>query len=494
MRPVQDDVRFDFRGGVNKRFTHETIDSTEVINSRNMRQDELGGWRKRGGSQRIHTEQLESGADVVGLFQWRNPAGNLESVVICGGHFFHKIATDATFTKVAQAPLLDLVIKCRFQVHREGAAITLYIAQGDSVYSWDGTTFDQEPSANAPNAYDIEIYKSRLMAIDLTKTLYGTAVNAPENWTGGETGFAQDVETYDTEGCEGLLTIGSSLLIFKADNVARFTGVDRAIIRIDRETEGVSSDTGLKALHTLMKVDEFAMFLSDGGILVATESGIESISTKVDLLIRKNLNWAAIQNSVGVYLKQRGEVLFMHPFGASTQNDEGIVFNNDTHAWYATWDFQGFDVCVAARYERADGTETAIVGGYDGRIRELDPVGLTGKDDRLRDDTGGTAIPGDVELPFLEFGVPGQHKSLRNPIQTVITDLDATGVLKVDWENEKGDTGTLTIGSKGAGVKAYLWGSKAKGGRLKIKYREETAADWVLQGSVLRAAVGRRVA
>ena len=494
MRATADDVRFDFRGGVNKRFTHETIDATEVISSRNMRQDELGGWRKRGGSQRIHTEQLESGADVVGLFQWRNPSGVLETVAICGGHFFHKVAAGSTFTKVVASPTLDLTIKCRFEVHREGAAIVLYIAQGDSIYSWDGTTFDQEPSANAPDAYDIEIYKSRMFAIDLTKKIYATAVNSPEAWTGGESGIATDVETYDTEGCEGLLTIGSSLLILKADNIARFTGVDRAIIRIDRETEGVSSDTGLKALHTLMKVEEIAMFLSDSGILIATESGVQPISDNVDLLIRNDLNWAAIQNSVGVYLKQRGEVLFMHPFGAATDNDEGIVFNTKTQDLVRDMDFQGFDVCTAARYERADGTETAIVGGYDGRVRELDPVGLTGKDDRLRDDTGGTDIPGDVELPFLEFGAPGRHKSLRKPEQTVVTDLDASGSLLVDWENEQGDTGTLTIASAGAGVRSYLWGSKSKGGRLKIKYREETDADWVLHGSVLRAAVGRRVA
>lgn len=479
-RATAPDVRFDFRKGVNDSHSEDIMDAFEVVQCKNMRaHEEHGALVKRGPTQRVHVSQLESGATVTGLFQWTNPSGNNELVCICNGHFFHKEESDSNFTKVAST--FSTSERVRFMTHREGAAIVLYMAAGASIFKWDGTTLTTSISG-APDALDLVLYKGRAFGIEDDKTLHYTDVTAPEDWNS-----TADVETFDTEPLIGLTVVGSSLALAKADTIARFTGVDQAEIQIDRDTEGISVQAGVAARLTLINADEVGFFLSDRGPYLFTEAGIQYVGKNIE-------GWLGTVNpeyrhlACAGYNRRKREIVLACPTGTSTTNDECMVFSMVTQAWSGPFAFS-FDIACLCRYEYDDGTESLAAGGYDGRVRDIDVFDATldHKDDILRDDTGGTAIAAEVELPELIFGAPGQVKSLAR-VQVVMADLGASGELDIDWSNEHGDSGTLpAISSKGAGVDRYSWKSKARGTRIGLSLREETANPFVLAGLKLEA-------
>lgn len=486
MRPKTRDTRFDFRGGSNPTYTQDVVDTTEVRVARNMRHNsKYGGLEKRGPTQKIHTDQLESGALIVGLHTWTNPSGVNQVVVIAGGHFFHKIQSASTFTKIAQTPTLSTTERCRFQEHRAGATIVLYIAQGSSVYKWDGTTFSQSVTG-APDALDLQLYKGRLFASDDSKTVYYTDPSKPEVW-----GASADVETFDTKPLVALLVNGSSLCLFKQDTVARFTGDDTNTIRIDRETEGVSVLAGAIARGTVIEAEDFFFMLSDRGPYLGTEEGVQYVGGAVEDVIA---GWtkSSLPNAVAGYNRGRREIVLVGPNGGS-ENNQALIFSLVTQTWLHAWDFP-FNVCTLSRHELDDGTETLLAGGYDGYVRDLDArtAGLQAVDDAARDGSGGTDMPASVTLPDIIGGVPGDDKDLT-AIQYVRTDLDAGGKLVIEWSNESADSGRVPgIKTTGAGLRTYPFQSAARGTAITLTLKEETDAKWLFTAIDLDLTVTQR--
>ena len=483
-RQQSPDDRFDFRGGLNTSFSDDTVDANEFVSALNMRlNDEYGGLVKRAQTRKVHSDQLGAGAKVLGIHQWENPSGNKELVAICGGTFYHKEQGDTTFT--SEAGSLSTTERCRFEEHRDGATIVLYIAQGSSVYKW-GTTFATSV-ATAPDALDLKLYKGRLFGIEDTKRLHYTAVTAPEGW-----GDFADVETFDTDPLVALALTGSSLALLKGDTIARFTGNDQNTIEIDRESEGISPMAGCVARHTAVEVEAFFFFLSDRGPHLGTEAGVQYIGDKLEGVMKDDWQWSKVPAmALAVYNRGRKAIMLGVPEGASAVGaDTFYEYSMVANAWAGKWVFP-FEVCSIARYENADGSETVVGGGDDGYVRILDyRASATRLDDVSVAGVGGSAIAGDFQPGTLLFGTSRNYKSLGGE-QVLSCDLGAGGALYIDWENEFGDTGTLgPIASAGAGMHQYRFRSKARGARLTLTFREETDAAWRFYGLSLVGTVG----
>jgi hypothetical protein len=470
------DQRFDFSGGVNRSRTQDSLDATELRYARNMRRWESGGYRKRPGSKRIHTDALGAPTRIIGGHQWQNPSAAEEIVVISNTDLYYKSLAATTFTLVAGG--LSTTVPPRFCAHREGATIKLYIAEGSLSY-WDGTTLD-ESITGAPSAIDLGIYKGRLFAVDGTKALHWTQINEPENWDGGA---SADVETFDTEGCVALAPVGSSLAIGKRNSWSRFTGVSNQTIRIDRESEGINQNIGVLARHTVIPVENWFFFVHDRGPYLGDEAGVYFIGQGIENYLAANVDYSNLENAVATYDQGTRKILLMYPTGSSsTQNAEGWLFDMETRTWEGPIDFQGFNASCLIQHVRTDKTKGFLVGGYDGFVRDGWPTTALWKDDVVNAGTGGTAIPAKVTLPDIIGGNPGLQKSLR-AWQNVSCDLDDDGELYIDWTNEDGETGTIgPITSQGAGVNDYPWKSKGKGTRLTLSFREETANDFKFNG------------
>lgn len=475
--------RFDFRGGTNTSFSADVLGADELRLAQNARLT-YGNVEKRAGTQRIHTATIGAGNPVMGLYQWDAPGGK-QVVAVSNGNFYHKLGGAADFTEVVSA--LSTVKRSRFVPYRTGAAIKLMFADG-ALRSWDGAAL-VTAIAGAPAAEALAIYKLRMFAIAGTKTLYASKVGDPTVWAPGSGGLFADVETFDSEPLVGLLVVGSSLLCFKHDNIARFTGVDTNNIRLDIESEGVSSEVGLVATDTLVRFEDVGFFLSNRGPYVVSESGVQEAGLKIQREF-DFANHAVWQNAVAVHHQGRREIWLSIPAGAAVRNTATWIYSYRTQVWSGPHVFP-FDVSVASRYERSDLSESVLIGGYDGRVRDGDVPAVGAKDDVLVDGTLGANITMDVQLPPILGGDPTTVKRIMGKAK-VEADLKAVGLLEAYWSSELGAS-SVTIPSKGAGVKNYPYKlQNAKGARVVHGFRDATSEIVSVNGVLPAIAMGRK--
>jgi hypothetical protein len=267
------------------------------------------------------------------------------------------------------------------------------------------------------------------------------------------------------------MTVGSSLIIWKENNIARFTGVSAADIRLDRETEGVSAEVGLIAVEALVKAEEIVYFLSDRGVYMANESGVLHISPKIDAELRAESN---LEDSRMGHMAARAEIWLTVPSGNTW------IYDYRNQAWSGP--YTGFDAFSYAAYERSDGYESMIRTGvdyiYDCDVGVLDDVAYAG--------TGGTPVTLTVQYPDFLFRDPRLVKSVRG-VSTIEADLGASGYVELAWSSEMG-SGSVQLHTKGAGVRSYPFRLQARGRRIQVTITEDTENPIQLNGIVLEAS------
>lgn len=484
-RPRAIDSRFDSRGGVATALSDDILDLTEVKQAKNARSYTQGAWNKRNATQRLHTTQLEAGAGVTGVHLWK-PSAN-EAVAICNGHLFYKAYAAADYTKVAST--LSTTGLVRWARWRSGATIQLYFVDGVTLRRWDGavltTGFTSAPSTAAK---DLTLFKLRLFVIE-GKRLSWSKRGDPSLWGSGNGGGYADIETFDAEDLVGIIKVGSSILLAKQNNIARYTGISSEDVRIDTEQEGVSSTVGAVGVGTFITLDEAGFTLSDRGPYLVTESGVQP----VDLKIGKEFdlaNRAVMASAVAEYHRGRREVwLSMGAAGEST-NLTTWILNLRTLTWSGPFVFP-FAATSLGRYEQSDGTESVQVGGGDGWTRDLDVRTLAAKDDVLKDGTGGTNITLTLEYPPILGGEPAAIKAVR-AVQALSADLKAAGSVTAAWFSEMG-SGSVAIASAGTGMKSYpfKW-NFAKGRRIVRTLTDATSELVTIAGIQSPVSSGRK--
>jgi hypothetical protein len=486
-RPRSDsDPRFDFRGGVNTSFSEDTVDASELRRIKNGRLGSTyGAIDKRPGSQRVHDAAIGAGAQILGLFQWDAPTGK-QLVAVANGNLYHKLAAATDFTAIAAA--LSTTRRVSWAPYRIGAGIKLVFADG-ALRQFDGAALTSA-IANAPAARRVALYKGRLFATDGTKRLYATRVGVgdPPDFLVANGGVFADVETYDSEPLTGILVVGSSLLLFKEDNIARYTGISQSDIQIDTESEGVSSEIGLLAEDTLIRVEEIGFGLTTAGPYLFTEAGIEPLAFKLEKEFDL-ANKAQWQNAVAGYHRGRREVWLSIPPSGQAQNTVTWILNLRTKSWSGPHVFGGFNPAIYARYELADASENLVIGGYDGFVRQADVPAVLAVDDVTRAGSGGTPIEWDGQFAAMTFGAPGRVKSMKCE-QHVEADLGAAGVLVPYWSSEMGSGEGPALNSLGPGVKDYYFKLFAKGKRIVVGFRESTSTLISFVGFDPRAIIG----
>lgn len=480
------DARFDFRGGVNTAYSEELLDATELRHAQNARLGRTGAARKREGSRRHHGAALGGGAPVLGGCQWDAPGGK-QTVALCGGTLYYKAAGDAEYT--AGPGGFSTTIAPTFAPHRVGAAIVLYIADGVALRTWDGAALTAVASAPA-GARGLQIHKGRGFLLDGTKRLYWSRAADLTKWALPDDGGFADVESYDTEPLVGLTPVGASLALAKEESVARYTGIDSAEIRIDRDTEARGTGVGVLAPGALCPTPLGAFGLSAGGVVLIRESGVdENIGAKIaDQLAGAGgrINTAAWRGAVAGYHRGRRELWLFVPGAGETVNGTCWVYALDAECWSGPW--RGVAAASLWPYERPDGTLTLLAGGPDGRVRECDVPGLFA-DDALPDGSGGVPVDLDLILAPLLFGTPARVKKLRGN-QHVEADLPAGAVLECGWASDMGSVGAVRVPGQGAGVRDYRYRAAAAGRRLALRFRERTANPCTVAGVLPDAVMG----
>lgn len=498
---VKGDYRFDFRGGVNRGYSEDVLDSRELYSLANGRLGaKYGAITKRAGCQRIHDTAVASGAQVLGVTQWDSSTVSGQVVVVAGGNLYHiNLASDTDFTEISSS--LSTSVKPWFAPYTESGSQVLYIADG-ALRSFDGSSLTTSISG-APAALQIAVYKGRMFALDGSKVVYWAALTDPTYWSStigtgadiGKQGGQANVETYDTKALMGLAVNGSSLLLFKPDSIARYTGVSQEDIRIDQETEGVSPTLGCVAPGTIAEFGgdgetDAVFFLSDRGPAIATESGVKLIGAKIEPDIRGSA-WQYRNLAVATVNRYRHEIWLYIPEDGETENTQGWCWDYRLNAWAGPWSFP-FNVCSASRYQLGDSEESCLLAGYDGFVRDGDVEANGAVDDVLRDGTGGTNVTLTAQPPDLVFGDPGATKTLEGD-QFVDADLKTSGSLVVAFAGDGLTAQSTTLAGASSGLKAYDMRPNTVGRRIVMTMTDATDELIDIAGVALTADLQRRL-
>lgn len=485
--PQRPHTRFDFRKGVVSSHSEDILDRQELVSAQNARLG-YGSIDKRAGTQRLHDTAIASAADVLGLHQWDAPAVDKQVVAVAGGNFYHfNPASDTDFTEISSS--LSSSARPWFAAHIESGTPVLYFADG-ALRKWDGTTLTTSISG-APSATAVAVYKTRLFAIDGSKTIYWSVVADPDDWSSVNGGGSARVETYDTEGLVGLAKYGSSLLLFKEDNIARYTGVSASEIRIEQESEGVSPEVGCVAAQTIVEFEKGVFFLSDRGPYVANEAQAVPIGIQIEDQIMDAAT-SAWSNAVAVHNRRRKEIWLFFPGSGDTENTVGWCWNYRLGGWTGPWSLS-FNVCSAARFELTSELESVMLGGYDGFVRDGDVESVGAVDDVLRAGTGGSNVSMIVEWPDLVFDDPERIK-LLNPTQWIAANLKTNGSMTTSFAGDGKSAQTQAIASDGDGEKMYQLRPGTTGRRITFKITEATDEIVKIHGFRFLADMGTRAA
>ena len=476
------DARYDLRGGVNTAFAEDLLDGGELRRAFNARIVN-GIATKRCGSRRLHTAALPN--VVQGMFLWTPTGGNRQLVVIANGSLYYKAEGAASFTTGATSVFTTSDV-ARFTSFRVGSNLVVVIACGGNLRYWNGALLTEITSGALIDGVDVAAYKGRVYGIKRdSHSLCASKISDVTQWDVASGGLEEKVETFDSEPLVGLLVCGSSLILAKEDSIARLTGISTSDIRVDRNTDGVSSEVGVIARATLIPLERGYFFVSDRGPYLGSESSVEAIGMKVsgEFDFANKAVWA---KAVAAHHRGRHEIWLTAPgLPNSSSNDRVWVYDYRNRKWDGPWNTSA---TALAPYERENGRETVLRGSGGGWVTEED-IPNVHSDDNARTGTGGAATQLEVTYPQLLFGDPGREKNMRG-IQQVQANLEPGASLIVDWFSEMGG-GTVVVPSSGYGMRSYPFRLGAKGKRITIRLSSLDSKYAEIGGAVWDATLGR---
>jgi hypothetical protein len=478
----------DHTSGVNVSFSPDVDVQSYLLSARNARTSLYGSVEKRASTQRIHESAVGGGAAIKGIHQWNGPSGR-QTLAVSNGSLWHKTSAQADFSQVALG--LDTSARVSFAAHKstlDGSPQLYFVDGSGSMYYFDGSTA-YSVTSGVPTLTRIKVYNNRMFGIGEDNLLYYSAIDDPESWTAASGAGAVRISTYDTENLIALEVVGGSLLLFKENSVARYTGYDILDMRVQTDTVGVSADVGAIAAESVLRVEDVVFFISDRGPYMATEAGVRFIGLPVERawaeIPRDSLATAVVSHN-----KTRREVSFFVPSATESENLNCWRYNYRSNSWWGPDDFQGFNVSAAAQYERDDGSESLVVGGYDGFVRDADASDLpSARDDVLADGTGGKPIPMWLEYRPFNFGDNSRMKLMYVP-QDITADLGQSGRIVQTWESEVSRRST-EVTSRAKALRTYRTRPAVKGKRVFMSMLEETDELTTITELVLRAKIGK---
>jgi hypothetical protein len=424
----------------------------------------------------MHQTALNSGAAITGLIQWNNNGTN-QLVAIAGGNLYHRASGGGgfdAFTPVVPTSLFSTTVRQDFATMRtntSGAPLELFIADGE-VQKWTGSAVSQiDGIQNVPNADLIRQYHTRMFYrdTDFKNQIAWSVVGDPEDAQTGTLitdGSAALVGQTGDDDILSMEVIGSSLLFFTGDSIVRFTGYSSDDIRMDQDTEGVSSELGTVGRGATIKAEKFILTLTDRGPFVVNEEAFQPIGQKVEKDFDGTDNSSsAIANSLVGWHRGRREVWFAVQDSGDTGNQSVYVYSLRIGAWMGPFTYP-FQITALSRYEDDSGDEWLIAGCSDGFVRHLDTGAA---DDVLWDASGGSAYTMTVEFaPHFFATGPAYQKSLRRVV--LQGDLPTGAAVKVGtaWDGDSFTDNELT--ELGAGtVRNYRADATGVGYRLRIR-------------------------
>lgn len=465
--PVRDGQN-SFAGGINTVSDPIALSANQIRRAVNARINDYGAIEKRGGSVKVSSSAVTDVA--LNGTSWTQNSGNAYNFVVGNNGIMYYLQfasgsvlpgatwTAATWNAGSASPKsFSLTQTPSFCVFPDSTgAPCLFIADGDHLVHWNGTDLFREGSAGAAHsATYIKVHNQRIWGCGdsaYPDSIFYSKLNDGSSF--GHAGGGQIVvQTYSNQKVVALASVGSSLLIFHTRGISRLTGFGQDDITV--QPEGLSSQTGTIAPHSIVEADGAAFFVSDRGAFVATEGSVSQLGTPTTpdplLPLVENISASGLANIRGVLSRRTQEIWWYVPgYGIYTYH---LVLR----AWSGPWTGEYLNTTALWNSPVNDEAELFVVrSDSDKSVRLCEYPGayLDGCTLNVGGSvsSNGSAIEMGVQLRRMYFGDDTQAKAFRYGYGSAA--LASMASVVVTWRTNEGSSYT-TFSSKKSGV----WGT-----------------------------------
>jgi hypothetical protein len=418
-----------------------------------------GGPRKIGGTEKLNSGALESGANVMGLYDyWKfgTTGSPTQKRVLHVGTKIKKDDADGNFSDIFTGLTAGAIPS---YATFDDYLVIMSSEPGDVPRYWDQTT-PKNLGTNTPDCAFGVTHKSRFwMAGDVanpSRLYYSMALpnGADDDWNDGTAGFL-DINPGDGDGITGLASHKNELWVFKGPykgSIHRITGSSPS----DYARKDFVFGLGAINHNSIFRFSDDIGFVSQFGSvhsLAATSAFGDfheaALSLPLNQWLGDHVRHDRLKYCWAAPLPSRGRVVFTLATDTSTTNNTMLCMDyrfmpTEGAPRWSPW--PAMDAACVANVVDPTGSDLPglFVGGNDGFVRKLD------RSNRSLDGT--TGYTAKVTFPFLHYGDQRMTKTLEEIAVGISPrgDYDLT----VGWTRDDNAQQTATVSQGGGDVLA----------------------------------------
>ena len=440
-----------------------------------------GGPHKIGGTTKLNSSVIASGAEIMGLFDfWRMGTGGTATNqrIAHAGTVIVADAANGTFSNIATGKV-DNATPC-YTTFRDVLIISSSAA-ADTPLSYDGTT--ASALGGTPPAFAFSAaHKNRVWAAGVAATpsrLHYSALLNEADWVGATAGYI-DIDPDDGDRITALASHKNDLFVFKGPyngSIHRITGSaptgSDAFAR-----QPFIRGIGAVGHNTIFRFrDDLGFMWSDATIhsLNATAAfgdfNEAALSRPINKYLRERATFSSLNRAWAATLSNQSIVLITLPVDANTFCNQILMmdYSREDIRW-AQWPAYNAN-CVAHVIDSASSNQHRLfIGGRDGYVRK------TLVANRSIDTTG--AYTGKVTLPYTDLG-SGFH---MKTISGAAVGLAPKGPynMTLGWQCDTSTQQTTTVSQAGGTpLGTFVLSTDTLGGSLySNKFIEEANGEF----------------
>lgn len=412
---------------------------------------ELDGGPHKMPGRTANTSVLESGADIMGVFDaWFHGAVGTPTQhrILHVGTKIKKDNADDTFTDLFTGQTAGAV-PCYSML--EDLLIISNDSGTDVPKSWDGTT--AQSLAGTPPTFAFSCtHKNRVFAAGAvanpSRLYYSVLLNGAD-WAGAGSGTI-DIDPSDGDRITAIASHRDDLWVFKGPykgSIHRITGSSSTDFARVPFVTGVGAVTHRTVVPY---ANDLAFMWSDGSIraLSATASfgdfNETNLNRPIQSWVRDHVNLNALRFAQAVNWPAYSIMLFALPIDASSTNNSIIMMDyRFAPPRWSNWTAYADTICLASAVGLdSNKSRTVLAGGTDGILRTL------GRSTRTIDTS--TSISCNVQTPFLDYQIPQRMKVLGHASTTI--NPKSAGSFVFGWTRDNNAQQTISVAQNGSAV------------------------------------------
>ena len=386
-----------------------------LVDAENVIYELDGGPRKIGGTTKLNSSVVASGAEIMGIYDfWRMGTGGTgtQKRVLLAGTVIMADAADGTFANIATGKT-DNAIPC-FTTFNDKLIISTD-ATADAPQSYDGTTC-AALGGTPPNFSFSVAHKNRVWAAGVAanpSTLYYSGNLDETDWSGATSGSIS-IDPNDGDRITGLASHKNELLVFKGPyrgSIHRITGSSPTGSDAFARQPFIS---GIGAVwhNTIFRyLDDLGFMWSDGTVRSLNSTANfgdyaeAALSRPIHKYIREHATFSRLNRCWAVNFPQRSIVVITLPIDAGQFGNQILMmdYSHNPVRW-ASWPAYNANCASILIDADASNTPKLMIGGRDGFVRKALVT------NRSIDTTG--AYTGKVTLPYTNLGSDFHMKTL----------------------------------------------------------------------------------